>query len=106
MTVIADERTFTLSSPLDVFDAATTLCGNPVLPDLNAPLPLGYAAAIDRAVMLRRHGAVWSWPTIAQVMGEYHGFWRSAGWWGTEIKRRDPSLARPHGKPFDGPVSR
>jgi hypothetical protein len=67
--------------------------------DLSAPLPLGYRAAVDRAVELRlQHPGVFSWPTVAVVMSTYHGFDRSPDWWRQELRGRVP--LDPKGRPF------
>lgn len=88
-------HTFTLSVPLDTDDELDARTSRWEL-DPSAPLPLGYPAVIDRAVQLRRKGGGWTWPVIAAVMGEYHGFWRAACWWAVEVKAIDPER-RPRG---------
>jgi hypothetical protein len=69
--------------------------------DHTAPLPLGYRAALDRAQELRESGSTWSWPTIAQVMGEYHGFRRSSGWWQRELTRTGRVERKPRGAAYE-----
>lgn len=65
--------------------------------DMAAPLPLGYMAAVERAVELRRvDPSVFSWPVIAMVIREYHGFDRYPGWWARELRGRVPSRPRGH----------
>jgi hypothetical protein len=65
---------------------------NPI--DHGAPLPLGYVQALERGKALHALGPSWSWRTIADVMREYHGFDRSAGWWRRELRGHVSSRAR------------
>lgn len=65
----------------------------------DAPLPLGYHEAVRRAIELRAKGTNWSYTTIADVIGEYHGFRRSASWWQKELRSRG-CAPRPLGVPF------
>ena len=52
----------------------------------DAPLPLGYVRAVERATFLRRKDPVsYSWRTLAEVMETYHGFKRSSRWWQHEL---------------------
>jgi hypothetical protein len=53
--------------------------------NLAAPVPLGYVAAVRRALELRALGGHWSWRNIADVMREYHGWDRSPGWWSGKL---------------------
>lgn len=48
-------------------------------PNADAPLPLGYVTAIAKACEWRAKGL--SWPALALVMEEYHGWTRTAAWW-------------------------
>jgi hypothetical protein len=66
--------------------------------DTTAPLPLHYAAAISRALWLRQ-AYNWSYPVIATVMEEYHGFKRTSSWWKLELVGHGAPL-RPRGVPF------
>jgi hypothetical protein len=53
---------------------------------LEAPLPLGYVQALERAAFLRNNDpSVFSWPTIARVMRIYHGWDRHYNWWAGEL---------------------
>jgi hypothetical protein len=63
--------------------------------DMNAPLPLGYANALRRALQLRTdHG--FSYRTIAIVMREYHGIRRGNEWWKRELRKQGVP-AKSHG---------
>lgn len=86
--------TFTLADSFDATEPRHAV-------DLNAPLPLGYTEAVRRATSLRDKGTAWSYPVIADVMAEYHGFRRCAEWWRTELRARG-ALPRPSGLPFGG----
>lgn len=60
---------------------------------------IGYAVAIPIALKLHERGNHWSYRVIADVMGEYHGFYRCSEWWRTELTARGATL-RPRGRPF------
>jgi hypothetical protein len=84
------EQTFTIA---DSFDA-TERRGHSI--DFNAPLPLGYCSAVQRATQMRNgNPSVYTYPTIAEIMATYHGMRRSAGWWrralvGEGLVAKDP----------------
>lgn len=69
--------------------------------NLDAPLPLGYMAALTRAWELRSitvhtdagKDIQMTWTTIAFIMREYHGFPRTPSWWRDELRRR--GLSKP-----------
>lgn len=65
----------------------------------DAPVPLGYHQAVDRALELRSRGNIWTWTVIADTMGMYHGFHRGPLWWKGELYARGAE-ARPRGVPF------
>jgi hypothetical protein len=65
--------------------------------DHDAPLPLGYQSALERAAVLRARGPMWTYPTVADAMSFYHGFERSPDWWRKELDGAVPKrdAARP-----------
>jgi hypothetical protein len=65
----------------------------------DAPQPLGYHQAVDRALELRARGNIWTWTVIADTMGMYHGFHRGPWWWKRQLCARGAE-ARPRGVPF------
>ena len=90
------ERTFTITD--DPFDVGAT---RRLQVNLDAPLPLGYTAAIRRALQLRGLHGGFSYTVIAHVLREYHGFTRTPGWWAIHL-RAAGAEPRPHGVPFNG----
>ena len=85
-------KTFTLADSFDETDRRLAL-------DRDAPLPLGYTAAVQRGLDLRAKGSYWSWAVIASVMAEYHGIRRSASWWQLQL-RLAGAPPRPRGGAF------
>jgi hypothetical protein len=87
--------TFTLA---DSFDATDGRVNHRV--NMDAPLPLGYAAAVQRAIELREKPHMsWSWRQIADVMAEYHGFSRCPSWWRKTLHGH--VTPQPRGPAFD-----
>lgn len=67
--------------------------------DHDAPLPLGYHAALDMAVRLRESNpTAWTWLAISEAMRVYHGFDRAESWWRRELRGR--VVARPRGNAY------
>ena len=87
-------KTFTLADSLDLADRRLAI-------DHQAPLPLGYIAAVERALDLRAKGTNWTWAVIAEVMAEYHGFRRCPSWWQLQL-RMAGAPPRPRGVPLNG----
>jgi len=87
-------KTFTIADSFDETDSRIYL-------DRDAPLPLGYTAAVQRGLDLRAKGEAWSLTVIASVMAEYHGIRRSPSWWQRHL-RLAGAPGRPKGNPFTG----
>lgn len=51
-----------------------------------APIPLTRDAGVERAMQLRKKG--WTYGTIANVMGEYHGLYYCQEWWHELCRRK------------------
>lgn len=59
-----------------------------LITDLNAPLPLGYHRALEKAFELRTAHTHWPYRVLADVMRIYHGLDRSPDWWGARMRER------------------